>query len=60
MTDDDLRSGSPGNDTPPPLARLNAEWILARLAYQRAGSPFGDSVRGLELWIEYGRRATVN
>lgn len=29
-------------------------------AYHRAGCPFGGSVGGMMIWLEYGQKTTVN
>lgn len=54
-------SDSDASDAPSPkLDRLQMAWTLAQVGYRLAGSPFGASVRGLEVWIEYGRGSTAN
>lgn len=35
-------------------------WQETRRDYRAAGDPFGRSQRGLELWIRYEQRTTVN
>lgn len=38
---------------------IDLEWADARADYVDAGRPFGDG-RGLDVWIEFGQRTTVN
>lgn len=39
---------------------LDRCWEEAKNDYRAAGAPFGPTDRGLELWIEYEQRTTVN
>jgi hypothetical protein len=39
---------------------LQKRWDRARAAYRAAGAPFGASLRGLDVWIEFGRQSTSN
>lgn len=38
---------------------LDLEWEARQRAYADAGMPFGPG-RGLDLWIEFDRKTTVN
>lgn len=51
----DQPKGRPGYNQ-----KLSEAWSRAERQYTRAGSPFGPTVRALEVWIEYGRMTTVN
>ena len=39
--------------------RLELKWKQAKRDYAAAGAPFGNG-RGIDLWVEFGRRTTVN
>lgn len=39
---------------------LQKQWNRARAAYRAAGAPFGASLRGLDVWIQFGRQSTSN
>jgi len=39
---------------------LQKQWKQARAAYRAAGAPFGTSLRGLDVWIQFGRQGTSN
>lgn len=43
-----------------PCRRLRRQWQAACRAYRAAGEPFGPTLRGLELWIEFRRIAAIN
>jgi len=38
---------------------IDLEWTQARQAYRKAGQPFGKK-RGLDVWIEFNQKTTVN
>ncbi len=57
------RPSRPGDDWHDPhdlIRLLEFCWREARHDYRAAGSPFGPSQGGFELWIQYGERTTVN
>jgi len=56
----DYRFRSSNDDPADARARLHAKWEKAQRGYAAAGQPFGDSLRALEVWIEYGRCTTSN
>lgn len=43
-----------------PLQHLWDVWNDLKAEYNAAGSPFGPSDRGLEVWIEYDVHTTAN
>ena len=38
---------------------IDLEWAQARRHYMEAGRPFGNG-RGLDIWIEFRQKTTVN
>jgi hypothetical protein len=39
---------------------IDLEWAEARSAYINAGQPFGGGGRGIDFWIEFDQKTTVN
>lgn len=39
---------------------IDLEWTEARREYTDAGQPFGSNGRGLDIWIEFDQKTTVN
>jgi len=39
---------------------IDLEWAEAQSGYADAGQPFGNNGRGLDIWIEFDQKTTVN